>query len=133
MAPLVDSPQIKHAELLKPLPFHFHAYVWPFAVIWPVFLRFYLTPHLYESHIGAPEWTFVWCGTIITLQSLVWLSTHWSVSLDARFRATKIKHVSDAQLIKVVPIANAGSAEICNIVRDKVTPGCHAIPPEAHG
>ncbi|PWI75674.1 cation-transporting ATPase 4 [Purpureocillium lilacinum] len=117
--PLVDNPQIRQAELLKPLPFHFHAYVWPFVVIWPVFLRYYLTPDLYEKHIGAPEWTFVWCGTIITIQSLVWLSTHWSVALDARFRATKAKDVQDAQLIKVLPIANAGSGEICKIVRDK--------------
>ncbi|KZZ99013.1 cation-transporting ATPase 4 [Moelleriella libera RCEF 2490] len=119
MAPLVDSPQIKQAELLRPLPFHFHAYVWPFAVIWPIFLRYYLTPDLYEKYIGAPEWTFVWCGTIITLQSLVWLSTHWSVALDARFRATKAKTVEEAQLIKVLPIANAGSGEICKLLRDK--------------
>ncbi|RCI12798.1 hypothetical protein L249_0728 [Ophiocordyceps polyrhachis-furcata BCC 54312] len=119
MAPLVDSAQIQQAELLRPLPFHFHAYVWPFVIIWPIFLRYYLTPALYEQYIGAPEWTFVWCGTIITLQSLVWLSTHWSVGLDARFRATKAANVHEAQLIKVVPIANAGSGEICRLLRDK--------------
>ncbi|KAK9436492.1 cation-transporting ATPase 4 [Metarhizium brunneum] len=120
MPPLIDSPQIKQAELLRPLSFHFHAYVWPFAIIWPIFLRYYLTPDLYEEYIGAPEWTFVWCGTIITLQSLVWLSTHWSVSLEARFKATRVDTVEDAQLIKVLPIANAGSGEICKLVRDKV-------------
>lgn len=121
MTPLVDNPQIKEAELLRPLSFHFHAYVWPFAIIWPIFLRYYLTPDLYKKHIGAPEWTFVWCATIITAQSLVWLSTHWSVALDARFRASKVKSVDEAQLIKVLPIANAGSGEICKIVRDKVS------------
>ncbi|OAA45632.1 cation-transporting ATPase 4 [Metarhizium rileyi] len=120
MPPLIDSPQIKQAELLRPLSFHLHAYVWPFAIIWPIFLRYYLTPDLYETYIGAPEWTFVWCGTIITLQSLVWLSTHWSVTLEARFKATKVDTVEDAQLIKVLPIANAGSGEICRLVRDKV-------------
>ncbi|KND87100.1 Manganese-transporting ATPase 1 [Tolypocladium ophioglossoides CBS 100239] len=119
MAPLVDNPQIKHAALLRPLALHFHAYVWPFAIVWPIFLRYYLTPDLYEEHIGAPEWTFVWCGTIITVQSLVWLSTHWSVGLDARFTATKAKDVHDAQLIKVLPVANAGSAEICKLVGGK--------------
>lgn len=122
MPPLIDSPQIKQAELLRPLSFHFHAYVWPFAIIWPIFLRYYLTPDLYEEYIGAPEWTFVWCGTIITLQSLVWLSTHWSVALEARFKATRVDTVEDAQLIKVLPIANAGSGEICKLVRDKVCP-----------
>ncbi|EFY92963.1 cation-transporting ATPase 4 [Metarhizium acridum CQMa 102] len=120
MPPLIDSPQIKQAELLRPLPFHIHAYVWPFAIIWPIFLRYYLTPDLYEKYIGAPEWTFVWCGTIITLQSLVWLSTHWSVALEARFKATRVDAVEDAQLIKVLPIANAGSGEICKLVGGKL-------------
>lgn len=118
--PLVDNAQIKHAELLRPLPFQFHAYVWPFVIIWPIFFRYYLSEELYEKHIGAQEWTVVWCGTIITFQSLVWLSTHWSVNVAARFTATKAKDIQDAQLIKVLPIANAGSAEICKLVRDKV-------------
>lgn len=120
MAPLVDNPQIKHAELLRPLPLHFHTYVWPFVVIWPIFLRYFLTPELYEKHIGAPEWTFVWVGSIITVQSLVWLSTHWSVTLEAIFKSKKIADIEDAEQIKVVPIANAGSAEICKLLRDKV-------------
>lgn len=120
MAPLVDNAQIKSAELLRPLPLQFHAYVWPFVIIWPIFFRYYLSADLYEKHIGAQEWTVVWCGAIITLQSLVWLSTHWSVGLAARFKASKAQDVSDAQLIKVLPIANAGSAEICKLVRDKV-------------
>lgn len=120
MAPLVDNAQIKSAQLLNPLSFHFHAYIWPFAIVWPIFLRYFLTPELYEKHIGAPEWTFVWVGSIITVQSLVWLSTHWSVNLDAIFTAKAAKSIEDAKLIKVMPIANAGSAEICKLVRDKV-------------
>lgn len=119
-SPIVDNAQIRYAELLRPLPFYLHTYVWPFAIAWPVFLRYYLTTELYDKHIGGEEWTFVWCGTIITLQSLVWLSTHWSVHVKARFTATKAKDVNDAELIKVIPIANAGSGEICKLVRDKV-------------
>ncbi|KAI1276786.1 hypothetical protein F5Y07DRAFT_364989 [Xylaria sp. FL0933] len=119
-SPLVDSAQIKSAELLSPLPLYFHAYVWPFAIIWPIFARYFYTPELYEKHIASSEWTFVWCGTIITLQSLVWLSTNWSVDLKASFTATKAKNLEDAQLIKIIPVANAGSAEICSISRDKI-------------
>ncbi|KAM0200759.1 hypothetical protein ACHAPA_008140 [Fusarium lateritium] len=119
MAPLVDNPQIKQAELLRPLSFQFHAYIWPFTIIWPIFFAFYLSPDLYEKYIGAEEWTVVWVGTIITLQSLVWLSTHWSVDLEGKFTASKAKDVEDALLIKVIPIANAGTAEICKIIRDK--------------
>ncbi|KAI0829581.1 hypothetical protein F5Y06DRAFT_210967 [Hypoxylon sp. FL0890] len=117
---LVDNPQIKSAELLSPLPIYLHTYVWPFAIIWPVFARYFYTPELYAKHIGSSEWTFVWCGTIITLQSLVWLSTNWSVNLKALFTARKAKKVEDAQLIKVIPVANAGSADICQLNREKV-------------
>jgi cation-transporting ATPase 13A1 len=119
-APLVDNAQIRSAELLRPLPFYMHTYVWPFAIAWPVFLRYYLTQDLYDKHIGGEEWTFVWVGSIITVQSLVWLSTHWSVHIRARFTASKVADVKDAEQIKVIPIANAGSGEVCNIVRDKV-------------
>src|SRR3569833_330370 len=100
--PLVDNPQIKSAELLSPLPLYSHAYVWPFAIIWPVFLRYYLTPDLYDKYIHAPEWTFGWVGTIITVQSLVWLSTNWSVNLKGSFTARKVKSIENAQLIKVI-------------------------------
>jgi cation-transporting ATPase 13A1 len=120
-APLVDNAQIRSAELLRPLPFYMHTYVWPFAIAWPVFLRYYLTQDLYDKHIGGEEWTFVWVGSIITVQSLVWLSTHWSVHIRARFTASKVADVKDAEQIKVIPIANAGSGEVCNIVRDKVS------------
>ncbi|KAK8128469.1 cation-transporting ATPase 4 [Apiospora sp. TS-2023a] len=120
MAPLVDNNQIKSAQLLSPLPTYLHLYVWPFAIIWPIFARYYYTPELYEKHIASQEWTFVWCATIITCQSLVWLSTNWSVNLKGNFTATKVKKVEEAQLIKVIPIANAGTAEICKLERIKV-------------
>ncbi|KAF5229562.1 hypothetical protein FAUST_10371 [Fusarium austroamericanum] len=119
MAPLVDNPQIKSAELLRPLSFYLHTYIWPFTIVWPVFFAFYLSPELYGKYIGAEEWTVVWVGTIITFQSLTWLSTHWSVDLEGKFTASKAKDVEDALLIKVIPIANAGTAEICKLIRDK--------------
>lgn len=120
MAPLVSNPQIKSAELVSPLPLYLHAYVWPFAVIWPVFLAYYLTPNLYEHYIGSSEWAFLWTGSIVTVQSLVWLSTNWSVGIKASFTARRAEKIEDASRIKVVPVANAGSAEICDLVRDKV-------------
>ncbi|OBT43482.1 hypothetical protein VE00_06133 [Pseudogymnoascus sp. WSF 3629] len=118
MAPLVDNPQIAAATLHNPLPLYLHTYVWPFMIIWPVFFRYYLSEELYDKHIGGQEWTFVWCGAIITVQSLVWLSTNWNVNLKSLFTSTTAKTVKDAQLIKVLPVANAGTSEICKIVRD---------------
>ncbi|VUC29586.1 unnamed protein product [Clonostachys rosea] len=118
-SPLVDNPQIKESQLLRPLPFFLHTYIWPFTIVWPIFFRYYLSQELYDQYIGGQEWTFVWCGTIFTFQSLFWLSTHWSVNLEARFKASAVEKIEDALLIKVIPIANAGSSEICKIIRDK--------------
>jgi cation-transporting ATPase 13A1 len=103
------------------VPLSLHTYVWPFAVIWPIFLRYYLSEDLYNKHIGGQEWTFVWCGAIITAQSLVWLSTNWNVNLKSVFTSVKATKVADAKLIKVIPVTNAGSAEICKIIRDNVS------------
>lgn len=118
--PLVDNSQIKSAELLVPLSIHYHAYIWPFVVIWPIFLFHYLSPEHYDRYIGAPEWTFVWVASIVTVQSLFWLSTNWSVNVKALFTAKKTASVAEASLIKVIPAANAGAPEICKLEREQV-------------
>lgn len=118
--PLVDNHQIKAASLHNPLPIQLHAYVWPFLIIWPAFLSFYLSPARYEKHIQSSEWTFVWVGSIVTIQALIWLTTHWNVNLKSAFTSTTARDVRTAQLIKVIPIANAGAAEICPLKRDNV-------------
>lgn len=63
----------------------------------------------------------MWAGSIVTLQSLTWLTTKWNVNIDALFTSVKAKAVRDASLIKVIPVTNAGSAEICKILRDNVS------------
>jgi cation-transporting ATPase 13A1 len=117
---LVDNPQIKHASLHNPLPLQLHTYIWPFLVIWPAFLAVYLSPDRYERHIQSEEWTFVWVGSIVTVQALIWLMTHWNVNLRSAFTTSSARDVRTASLIKVIPIANAGTAEICPLQRDTV-------------
>ncbi|KAI9833930.1 MAG: hypothetical protein M1819_003439 [Sarea resinae] len=116
--PLVDNAQIQSANLLNPLPLYLHTYIWPFLVAWPAFFAVFLSPERYEKHLQSREWTVVWSGTIITLQSLAWLMTHWSVNIKALFTSTTSSDALSAKLIKVVPVANAGSAEIQPIIRD---------------
>ncbi|PGG95490.1 hypothetical protein AJ79_10027 [Helicocarpus griseus UAMH5409] len=116
---LVDNAQIQSASLHNPLPLQLHAYVWPFLIIWPAFLAVYLSPERYITYIQGSEWTFLWSGGIFTLQALVWLSTKWNVNVDALFTTSKAKSVYSAKLIKVMPVVNAGSAEICPLVREK--------------
>ena len=73
----------------------------------------------YEKYINGQEWTFVWVGSILTVQALVWLMTKWNVNLDAAFTTRKASSVDEAEYIKVVPVTNAGSAAICRIDREQ--------------
>jgi manganese-transporting P-type ATPase len=45
--------------------------------------------------------------------------TRWSVNIRALFTTTKTKSVDSAKLIRVIPVTNAGSGEICKLVRDR--------------
>ncbi|KAI9669291.1 MAG: hypothetical protein M1831_000326 [Alyxoria varia] len=78
----------------------------------------YLSEEFYDEYIDGQEWTFAYSGTIITLQTLLWLMTQWNVNIRALFTSTKAKTVDSASRIKVIPIVNAGSAEICDLKRD---------------
>ncbi|KAK1140284.1 putative cation-transporting ATPase 1 [Aspergillus melleus] len=120
MAKLVDDPQIAHSSLHNPLPTQVHTYVWPFLIIWPGFFAFYLSPERYDQYVQGQEWTFVWVASIITAQSLLWLMTKWNINIQTLFTATKAKSIDSAKLIKVIPGANAGSAEICPLVHDNM-------------
>jgi cation-transporting ATPase 13A1 len=125
-APLVDRAEVKSASLHNARPLILHTYVWPFVIIWPIFFSFYLSPTSYEKYINGQEWTFVYSGSIVTLQSLIWLSTFWNVNLRAWFTSTTARDVRNAGLIKVIPGANAGSSEICQIKRE-VTGGKESV------
>ncbi|OXV10513.1 hypothetical protein Egran_01725 [Elaphomyces granulatus] len=126
MPKLVDDSQIRNVSLHNPLPVQLHAYIWPFLIAWPVFFSFYLSPELYDAYIQGQEWTFVYAGSIVTVQTLMWLMTKWSVNLNMFFTATGAKSIESAQLIKVVPVTNAGSAEICRLIHD-ITHGKRTI------
>jgi manganese-transporting P-type ATPase len=120
MASLIDDPQIKSATIHSPLPLSLHLYVWPYLIVWPIFLAVYLSPDRYDAHIGGSEWTFVFAGTILSAQILTWLTTKWSVNLRTLFTATTAKDIRTATMIKVHPIANAGKAEICQLKREVI-------------
>lgn len=112
---LVDNEQVQHASLHNPLPIYLRLYIWPFTVLWPIFLALYLDQDRYDDYIDGQEWTFVWVATISSLQALTWLSTKWSVNLDTYFTCTKADSVEDAKLIKIIPAVNSGAAGICKI------------------
>ncbi|KAF1345053.1 cation transporting ATPase [Delphinella strobiligena] len=120
MAPLVDNPQVKSASLHNPLPLYLHLYIWPFVIAWAAFFKFYLPEESYAQHFGGQEWTFVWSGSIVTAQSLVFLSTFWNINLRTLFTSTPASEVKNAKLIKVIPAENAGAADVCKIETDNL-------------
>jgi len=95
-----------------------HAYAWPFLFLWPTFFAYYFSEERYNAYIGGQEWTFVFTGSILTLQALAWLVTKWNVNLAAAFTATSSKSVTSSSLIKIHPVENAGAAEIRELERD---------------
>src|SRR5271154_6909743 len=109
---LVDNSQVQSASLHNPLPLLLRLYVWPYTILWPIFLAFYFSDELYDEYIDGQEWTFVWVATIFSLQSLTWLMTKWNVNLDTAFTTTKANSLETAELIKVVPIVNSGAPAI---------------------
>ena len=81
----------------------------------------YLSKERYDTYIAGSEWTFVWAGSIITVQALTWLTTKWNVNVDSLFTSVSASDVRSAQLIKIIPVTNAGSAEVCRLLRDNVS------------
>jgi cation-transporting ATPase 13A1 len=120
MPPLVDDALIQRASLHTPLPLTLRLYVWPFLILWPIFFAFYLSPERYDTYIGGQEWTFVFSVAIGSLQILIWLTTKWSVQLKSIIAAVRANDLRSATLIKIVPVANAGKAQICILFREVI-------------
>mmetsp|Transcript_8463 Transcript_8463/g.10534 ORF Transcript_8463/g.10534 Transcript_8463/m.10534 type:complete len:1209 (+) Transcript_8463:35-3661(+) len=121
MSELVSNPAVQSTDLLVPRPMISRPYVWPFAIIYPIFLQVY-TQH-YDKYIGGSEWTFVYLIAICSLNMLFWLMPHWNIDVDGKFNYLPVKTISEATHIKIVPAPNSGVGEICEIVREQFHDG----------
>ncbi|KAI5966159.1 SPF1 [Candida pseudojiufengensis] len=116
MSNIVLSPSIKEAELLVSKPFFLRPYVWPFTIIYPIFLQLYFNH--YDKYFVGKEWTFVYTIAIVSLNLLFWLMPHWNQDIDSKFNYQKVNNIKDAQYIKITPAPNSGIGEISPIVRE---------------
>ncbi|GEQ71731.1 hypothetical protein JCM33374_g5417 [Metschnikowia sp. JCM 33374] len=116
MSELVHNPGIQNAELLSPKPLLVRLYVWPFGIIYPVFLQVYFKH--YDTYIGGSEWTFVYLMAIVSLNMLLWLMPHWNLNIDSKFNYVTVSSVAQASHIKITPAPNSGIGEICEIQRE---------------
>ncbi|KAI8364729.1 putative SPF1-P-type ATPase [Radiomyces spectabilis] len=116
---LVHSKTIAASSLLTPLPRQWHLYIWPFALLYPVWSYFYLFK--YDEYLGSQEWTFVTLGSIITLHALAFLVCQWSVAIKAKFTCLKEPNINKAQMIMVIPFRHSGTGAICPLHRGKIS------------
>lgn len=121
MSDIVHNTAIQKAELLVPKPIAARLYVWPFGIIYPLFLQVYINH--YDKYIGGSEWTFVYLMAIGSLNVLFWLMPHWNIDVDARFNYSPVDLIAAASYIKITPAPNSGVGEICPIVRERFADG----------
>lgn len=116
---LIQSKSITSASFHNPLPLQWHTYVWPFAILYPVWAYIYLAH--YDTYLGSEEWTFVSLGCLIAINALVFLAGQWSVSIQALFTCTTETDVNRASLIKIIPPRSKGAGSLCKIHHGKST------------
>lgn len=121
MSDIVSNPAIQHAELLVPKNLLIRPWVWPFAIVYPFCFNIYLNH--YDKYIGGSEWTFVFTLTLLSLNVLFWLMPHWNLDIDAKFNYSKVKSISEATHIKIIPAPNSGIGEISIISRESFQDG----------
>lgn len=110
---MVPIPEIQEASLHNPLAVIARPYGWPFLVLYPALGYVYFVK--YDEWINGSEWTFVYLGTIVCLQILLWLMPFWNVEIKRTFTTTPAKTVQEASLIRVIPTVNNGVSEFCEI------------------
>ncbi|CAH2352802.1 endoplasmic reticulum transmembrane helix translocase [[Candida] railenensis] len=116
MSSLVNNPAIQDAQLLVPKALFLRPYVWPFAVIYPIFLQVYLNH--YDTYIVGKEWTFVYLLSIVSTNLLFWLMPHWNLKIDQSFNYSPVKTIPEASHILITPAPNSGVGEISQISRE---------------
>lgn len=111
----VSSPIVKDSRLLVPRPFFTRPYTLPFFPLYATFAQIYYTQ--YDKYIKGPEWTFVYLGTIVSLNILVWLIPSWNVKLASFFNYVKTDNIEEATHILIFTTPNNGSDGIVEIQR----------------
>ncbi|ANZ74639.1 BA75_00390T0 [Komagataella pastoris] len=121
MSSIVNNPTVLDAKLLVPKALIARPYVWPWTIIYPIWGNIYFNH--YDEYIKGPEWTFVYFGTIVSLQLLFWLMPHWNLNIRAKFQYNVVDEISKASHIRITPAPNTGLGEICEIRTDKFEDG----------
>ena len=111
----VSSPIVRDSTLLVPKSLIAKPYVLPFFPLYATFAQLYFQQ--YDRYIKGPEWTFVYLGTLVSLNILVMLMPAWNVKIKAKFNYSTTKNVNEATHILIYTTPNNGSDGIVEIQR----------------
>ncbi|KAG0334874.1 hypothetical protein BG000_007965 [Podila horticola] len=112
-ASLVQTKLIKASSLHSRLPRSQHAYVWPFVFLYPAWTFIYL--FRYDEWIRSEEITFVTLGLLLILNSLLFLTCQWSVSIKASLTCKKESDPTKANVIRIIPEQHHGLGALCDL------------------
>ncbi|KAL6928066.1 putative cation-transporting ATPase 1 [Hanseniaspora valbyensis] len=114
----VESSLVKNWKLLQAKKTVSKPYITPFVPFYAVF--YYIYTNLYDEYIGGQEWTFVYLGAILSVNTLVYLMPEWNYNIKVAFKYTTVNSLADAEKIYIQPTENNGSDDIVPIERDIV-------------
>lgn len=110
-AGVVASKKIANSKLLVALPRSQHLYGYPFVVLYAAWCYGYFFE--FDTYFGSNEIAWVFLLLCISLQTVAYLSTQWSIFAQALLTCSPTSDVSRAELILVQPERGAGKGEIC--------------------
>lgn len=114
MAPhLVSSPLVRDSRLLVSKPFFARPYTSFFFPLYATFAHIYYNQ--YDKYIKGQEWTFLYLGTIVSLNILVALLPEWNVGIEAGFKYVAARDLQEATHILIKTTENNGSDGIVDI------------------
>lgn len=113
VSPLVSSPLVRDSRLLVSKPFFSRPYTSFFFPLYATFAHIYYSQ--YDKYIKGPEWTFVYLGTIISLNIFVALLPEWNVGIEAGFKYNAAGDLDEATHILIKTTENNGSDGIVDI------------------
>ncbi|CAI7759985.1 unnamed protein product [Closterium sp. NIES-54] len=117
MAIPVDSKNVRAVELYCWLPVARRLDVWPFAVVYAVWLALLVT----RLRLDFVEMAIV-TGALVSLNILTALFTVWSVDFRCFAHARQVASVHEAEVCKVIPSKFGGSKEVVPLTKRKHLP-----------
>ncbi|XP_048587357.1 endoplasmic reticulum transmembrane helix translocase isoform X2 [Nematostella vectensis] len=108
--------EIDYVKLYNLRPLVFHLYLLPFIPLYGAWLYTWLMIYGVSEYFEAG---LIAVAIIGLLQILSGLFCHWNVHVRSFFTCASESNPSRAKIIKVVPTANNGSAELINLHHDK--------------